>query len=72
MKTVYPTTNKVCGGGGGCNDSAIQMLDTCFKINETKLQKYEPRHAIFQQCDILTCADSDEPVQPSFRLRNYK
>ena len=26
----------------------------------------------FQQCGILTSVDSDEPVQPSFKLRNYK
>ena len=27
-------------------------------------------HVIFQQCGILTCVDSDEPVQPPFKLRN--
>ena len=26
----------------------------------------------FQQCDILTCVDSDEPVQPPLKLRNSK
>ena len=26
----------------------------------------------FQQCDILTSVDSDEPVQPLFKLRNAK
>ena len=26
----------------------------------------------FQQCDILTSVDSDEPVQPPFKLRNSK
>ena len=26
----------------------------------------------FQQCDILTSVDSDEPVQPPFKLGNYK
>ena len=26
----------------------------------------------FQQCGILTCVDSDEPVQPLFKLRNSK
>ena len=26
----------------------------------------------FQQCGILTCVDSDEPVQPPFKLRNPK
>ena len=30
----------------------------------------EPRHEIFQQCGILTSVDSDEPVQPPFKLRN--
>ena len=27
---------------------------------------------VFQQCGILTSADSDEPVQPLFKLRNSK
>ena len=26
----------------------------------------------FQQCDILTSVDSDEPLQPPFKLRNFK
>ena len=26
----------------------------------------------FQQCGILTSVDSDEPVQPSFKLKNSK
>ena len=26
----------------------------------------------FQQCSILTSVDSDEPVQPPFKLRNFK
>ena len=26
----------------------------------------------FQQCGILTCVDSDEPLQPHFKLRNSK
>ena len=26
----------------------------------------------FQQCGILSSADSDEPVQPPFKLRNSK
>ena len=26
----------------------------------------------FQQCGILTCVDSDKPVQPPFKLRNSK
>ena len=26
----------------------------------------------FQQCGILTNVDSDEPVQPPFKPRNYK
>ena len=26
----------------------------------------------FQQCGILTSVDSDEPVQPLFKLRNSK
>ena len=26
----------------------------------------------FQQCGILTCVNSDEPVQPPIKLRNSK
>ena len=26
----------------------------------------------FQQCGILTCVDSDEPLQPPFKLKNSK
>ena len=26
----------------------------------------------FQQCGILTCLDSEEPVQPPLKLRNSK
>ena len=26
----------------------------------------------FQQCGILTCVDVDEPLQPPFKLRNFK
>ena len=26
----------------------------------------------FQQCVFLTCVDSDQPVQPPFKLRNSK
>ena len=29
-------------------------------------------HIDFQQCDILTSVDSEEPVQPPFKLRNSK
>ena len=30
------------------------------------------RDMLFQQCGILTCVDSDELVQPPFKLRNPK
>ena len=32
---------------------------------------FEPRRN-FQQCGILSNVDSDEPVQPPFKLRNSK
>ena len=32
----------------------------------------EPRYVIFQQCGILTSVDSDEPVQPPFKLRKFQ
>ena len=34
--------------------------------------KYDPRHVIFQQRGILTCVDSDEPVQHPLKLRHSK
>ena len=32
----------------------------------------EPRHVIYNKCGILTSVDSDEPMQPSFKLRTSK
>ena len=32
----------------------------------------EPATCDFQQCGILTSVDSAEPVQPPFKLRNFK
>ena len=36
-----------------------------------QVNNYKSQHD-FQQCDILTCVDSNEPVQPPFKLKNSK
>ena len=36
------------------------------------LEINEPLHEIFQQCGILTCVYTDEPLQSPFKLRNSK
>ena len=33
---------------------------------------YEPVHEISKNCGVLTCVDSDEPLQSPFKLRNSK
>ena len=38
----------------------------------TLLYKNRAATCDFQQCCILTCVDSDEPLQPPFKLRNSK
>ena len=41
------------------------------RLNETGLLSTQYIRAVtcdFQQCGILTCVDSDEPVQPVFNL----
>ena len=35
-------------------------------------QTNKPQTCDFQQCGILTNVDSDKPVQPLFKHRNYK
>ena len=44
-------------------------LSCLFLLN---LQKFKLWHCDFQQCGILTSVDSEEPVQPPFKLRNAK
>ena len=33
---------------------------------------FQPVHEISKNCGILTCVDSDEPLQPPFKLRHSK
>ena len=49
-------------------------LDTHFNVPPCSLHKVLILAATydFQQCGILTNVDSDEPVQPLFKLRNSK
>ena len=46
----------------------LQFLTLFSSISQIKLAVTRD----FQQCGILTSVDSDEPVQPPFRLRNLK
>ena len=49
-------------------DAMLLWVNEFIKCEETKF-------AIacdFQQCGILTCVDSDEPLQPPLKLRNSK
>ena len=41
-----------------------KVMEFCFLIRVATCD--------LQQCDILTSVDSDEPVQPPFKLRNSK
>ena len=47
------------------NNKALSFLAN----KHARTSPNEPRHVI-QQCGILTSVDSDEPVQPPFKLRN--
>ena len=46
------------------------LLDT--EMTEAIYKRQMSMTCDFQQCGILTCVDSDEPVQPPFRRRNSK
>ena len=52
-----------------CKDHQ-QMTKYC-DINE-RVKTIRAVTCDFQQCGILTSVDSDEPVQPPFKLRNSK
>ena len=72
----------VCGGGGGGWYSQLYIYNVYMKIPKIlKLIDFVPPKMVwayiwamtcdFQQYGILAGMDSDEPVQPSFKLRNY-
>ena len=42
------------------------------KLLGIHIKFYLSRASEFQQCGILTSVDSEEPVQPPFKLRNSK
>ena len=54
------------------------MLNVCGGRGECGLCLFSPGFVIravtsdYKQCGILTSLDSDEPVQPHFKLRNSK
>ena len=49
----------------------LQNMFNIFKSDESP-KTFEQTTCDFQQCCILTSVDSDEPVQPHFKLRNSK
>ena len=55
------TVRRTGVGGGGIKDNFSQTFD--------EERQYEPWHEI---SNILTSVDSDEPLQPHFKLRNSK
>ena len=57
----------------------IVFLGTCMYLESTMplvfaliQTAFEPWHVISNKCGILTSGDSDEPVQPPFKLRNSR
>ena len=49
------------------SDSSFLVLTICVYGSEMRKIQCD-----FQQCDILICVDSDESLQPPFKLRNSK
>ena len=56
-------TRILVDSNGRANGSYIHLIDYFL---------CEPRHEISQQFDILTSVDSDQLLQPHFKLRNSK
>ena len=81
VKTVYPLQTKFAGG---IITRSLSRLHRCtgryvsllFPSNKVMFSRVEAHISAamcdFQQCGILTSVDSDEPVQPPFKLRNSK
>ena len=57
-----------------CPRAQLPVRHLCFNTNQYNFTKYFIWAAEwdFQQFDILTSVDSDEPLQPPFKLRNSK
>ena len=54
----------------GFADIRYSMTDDRFDVDPITVSTYEP--CDFQQCDLLTSVDSNEPMQPTIKLRNTK
>ena len=50
----------------------ITPLTVCLLLYKSKVTIILVAALDFRQFDILTCVDSDEPLQPHFKLRNSK
>ena len=51
------------------------LTDAAVEVGESTNHLMKVIRAVawdFQQCDNLTCVDSDKPLQPPFKLRNSK
>ena len=57
---------------------AVLLFGSCLRflgtgeVQSSLLKYIEAMTCDFQQCGILTSVDSDEPVQPHFKLRSSK
>ena len=62
-----------CDNGGNCTSDLVSYTCSCPTGKTQFLSPFEPRHVCdFQQKCILTSVDSDKPVQPPFKLSNFK
>ena len=53
-------------------DKSNRRLENSVLLGENKNIHKLAATCDFQQCSILTSVDSDEPVQPPFKIRNSK
>ena len=62
LSRISRREESICEPPNGPDKTAVQTVSAY----------YLSRGMRFQQCGILTCVDSDKPVQPPFKLRNTK
>ena len=69
-KSVLSTSRTVRNSVNPCNITELIIYSTL--IIKVKMKHILAVTCDFQKCGILTCIDSDEPVQPPFKLRNSR
>ena len=60
------------GGGGGAGTNPYNYNFVIFQGGLDPLPPIPPSGSAHGQCSILARISSDEPVQPPFKLRNFK